>query len=286
MYCTKCGTEITSADAKFCMKCGQPLAITPTPASDPLVSATPVPGRNKESPPKPPTIGEEGLTELMHCAAESDLEGCKRLLDQGANINQQDDKGATALIYAVLNNCEEVTRLLLSKGADQNLATKKNGQTPLAIAEKHGFITISKLLDHPIWNHNAVAAWSLLFTPAFSSYFQMLNWRTLGETEKAASAKKWFFSSLVMLVAFFIMRGSDNPKSISHNLAGLMYIIFFLSWYFSSGREQGKYVKEKCGSNCILKPFGMAFLLGFAAIFSFCVVILSDLVIYVVKTLK
>ena len=147
MFCPKCGTEIAFADAKFCTKCGQPLTITPTPTSAPLASAIPVLGKNQELPPKPSAIGEEGLTELMLCASEGDLEECKRLLDQGANINQQDDKGATALIYAVLNNCEEVTRLLLSNGADKKLATKKNGLTPLMVARKNGFKAIINLLE-------------------------------------------------------------------------------------------------------------------------------------------
>lgn len=123
MYCPKCGTEIAFTDAKFCMKCGWSLSIASSPTSNPSTSVTPVSERNKESPPL--TIGEEGLTNLMHYAAEGYIEGCERLLIQGADINQQDNKGATALIYAVLNNHEEIVRLLLSKGADQNLATKK-----------------------------------------------------------------------------------------------------------------------------------------------------------------
>jgi len=37
-----------------------------------------------------------------------------------------------------------------------------------------------------IWNPNAAANWSILFTPAFGSYLQMLNWRTLSEPAKAS----------------------------------------------------------------------------------------------------
>lgn len=32
-----------------------------------------------------------------------------------------------------------------------------------------------------LWNPNAAANWSLLFTPLFGAYLHMLNWRSLGE---------------------------------------------------------------------------------------------------------
>jgi hypothetical protein len=62
MYCPKCGREIALAEAKFCIKCGQPLSITisPTPTSEPLDSATPVLEKNQELPPKLPPIGKVG----------------------------------------------------------------------------------------------------------------------------------------------------------------------------------------------------------------------------------
>lgn len=107
-----------------------------------------------------PIIGEAGLTQLMHCAAEGDLEGCRRLLDQGVDVNQRDDKGATALIYAALNNCVDIISLLLSKGANQNLASKKNGLTALSIAKKNDFHEIVKLLDS---GHSA--KWKSPFIP-------------------------------------------------------------------------------------------------------------------------
>ena len=90
-------------------------------------------GRNKL---KLPPIGKAGFTKLMHTAAIGYDDGCKKLLDEGAYISQQDDEGNTALTYAVLNHQEKVVRLLLSKGADKNMASKKDGLTPLALANQ------------------------------------------------------------------------------------------------------------------------------------------------------
>lgn len=113
----------------------------------------------------------------------------------------------------------------------------------------------------------------------------MRNWKILGETEKAASAKRWFISSLIMLIVFSFMRESATPQNINLDLAILSYLIFLLSWYFLSGREQSKYVNES-GLNCIQKSFSITFKLGFAAFFSFFWVALSEVAAYAVKTLK
>ncbi len=87
----------------------------------------------KQSNPEP-TVGVGGFTELMFAAGEGDLDSCKRLIDQGLNVNQQDEKGATALIYAVLNSNTEIARLLLGNNADPNITTKK-GTTAKSVAK-------------------------------------------------------------------------------------------------------------------------------------------------------
>ena len=41
----------------------------------------------------------------------------------------------------------------------------------------------------PIWNPSAAASWSLPFSPIFGAYLHMLNWRALGDEQKAATAR-------------------------------------------------------------------------------------------------
>ena len=58
----------------------------------------------------------------------------KQLLDQGEDVNARSSAGLTALHEACLENRIEAARLLLSRGADINVATTRTGMTPLMIA--------------------------------------------------------------------------------------------------------------------------------------------------------
>jgi hypothetical protein len=99
-----------------------------------------------------------------------------------------------------------------------------------------------------IWNPNAAANWSLLFSPAFGSYLHMRNWRALGEPDKAATARVWFYASLALLIAYPVIGvvggDTDGAKGLTRSLG----LAFLLTWYFSAGRAQARYVKDKFGA--------------------------------------
>ncbi len=59
------------------------------------------------------------------------------MLAHGANIDQQDFEGDTLLMFAILRNDEELTRLLVEQGANVTLEDKK-GYTPLYYAVYSG----------------------------------------------------------------------------------------------------------------------------------------------------
>jgi zinc-ribbon domain len=123
--------------------------------------------------------------------------------------------------------------------------------------------------ESAIWNPNATANWSLIFSPAFGSYLQMLNWRALGEHEKAASSQNWFYVSLGMLAVYVFMGVfMDDSKAADVAARGLGFF-FLIGWYFSVGRAQSKYVKEKFGSGYARKPWSKALLIGIAALVGF-----------------
>lgn len=75
----------------------------------------------------------------------------KMLLDKGANPNQQEENGATALIYIAGNKQatpdarRETVKLLLDKGANKNLKEKK-GRTALAVASESKLTDVVELL--------------------------------------------------------------------------------------------------------------------------------------------
>lgn len=96
-----------------------------------------------------------------------------------------------------------------------------------------------------LWNPNATANWSLLFTPIFGSYLQMKNWQTLGKLEEAQNAKLWLFFTIgfILFINFgtpFIWDDPEQASTMSKGL-GFWYIII---WYFAYAKKQPKYVKE------------------------------------------
>ena len=90
-------------------------------------------------------VGEAGFTELMLSAKVGDIETCNRLIESGVNINHQDDKGATALLYAVLAESEDIVKLMIDKGANPYISTKK-GLTAITFAENNKLINLIKIL--------------------------------------------------------------------------------------------------------------------------------------------
>ncbi|MDD5456818.1 MAG: ankyrin repeat domain-containing protein [Candidatus Margulisbacteria bacterium] len=80
----------------------------------------------------------EGKTALTRAADFSfDNKGArvvKRLLEAGADINEQDHKGRTALISAVICGCEKGVKVLMEAGADRTI-TDNEGKNALDHAE-------------------------------------------------------------------------------------------------------------------------------------------------------
>ncbi len=59
--------------------------------------------------------------------------------------------------------------------------------------DENEFVTQNSVAALALWNPDAIASWSLLFTPVFGSYFVMKNWQSIGDTEKARTAQNWLF---------------------------------------------------------------------------------------------
>jgi len=144
--------------------------------------------------------------------------------------------------------CPQCGRLLSSAGP--------GASTPATPAAPAGTVAI--------WNPNAAANWSIVFTPAFGSYLQALNWRALGETRKEKKSKGWFYFSLALLALYLILglfvADTDKASSISRGVAFLFLII----WYFAVGRSQAKFVKQRLGANYQHRPWGKPLLVALA----------------------
>lgn len=98
----------------------------------------------------------------------------------------------------------------------------------------------------PLWNPDAAANWSLLFTPIFGSWLHMLNWRALGETERAESAKTWLLL-IVLLIVGLTLGAAAMPMSGLRELIWPVTLVLLLAWYFGSARGQARWVRARYG---------------------------------------
>lgn len=88
-----------------------------------------------------------GKAPLMSAAYNASNSAIKFLIQSGADIHQQDNEGATALLYAVIGHKDspETVNLLLKNHSDINHADN-HGQTALMLASERGFEKSVKLL--------------------------------------------------------------------------------------------------------------------------------------------
>lgn len=75
-------------------------------------------------------LGEKLLNSIKHQIL---LKSVPFLIRQGADLNVQDSDGKTALMYAVMNNDEEIVKMIIESGVDLNVQTR-HGLTALMIA--------------------------------------------------------------------------------------------------------------------------------------------------------
>ena len=90
------------------------------------------------------------MTPLMRAARGGCVDIIRKLIKKKANLEMEDNKMCSALIWAIDYNRVDAARLLLLSGADVDKASV-GGWTPLMWASKHGHVHIVHLL----LRHNA-----------------------------------------------------------------------------------------------------------------------------------
>jgi uncharacterized membrane protein YfcA len=120
-----------------------------------------------------------------------------------------------------------------------------------------------------LWNPGAAASWSLLFSPAFGAFLHMRNWEALGESDKAAAAKKWVVIYVVIIIGLSVAAAFLPYNKAFPGLLRLCGLSLLLGWYFASGKPQVDFVKSRYGKDYPKKRWGQPILIAVAAIIGF-----------------
>ncbi len=124
----------------------------------------------------------------------------------------------------------------------------------------------------PLWNPNAAASWSLIFSPVFGALIQRKNWQALGELERAEKSKQWAIGSLVFLILMVVLAVWSDGRSAVDALTRVAGLALLITWYYSNGKAQQAYVLARFGKTYKRRGWGFALLCAVAACAGFLVV--------------
>jgi ankyrin repeat protein len=83
---------------------------------------------------------------VAHAAQAGDAKLVERLLGEGCDVNEADQTGCTALLYAAFQGRADVVRLLLARQYVEVNKTGQNGATALYMASQNGHVEVVRLL--------------------------------------------------------------------------------------------------------------------------------------------
>jgi len=117
-----------------------------------------------------------------------------------------------------------------------------------------------------LWRPSVVAAWSLVFTPAFGSWLLMHNWRALGQPQAAGRARLWLAASLAML-ALQLLAGAINRRVNGDSpLMAWLALAWLLLWLLGAAWPQWIAVRRRYGRRYARRGWngalGLAVVLG------------------------
>jgi len=97
-----------------------------------------------------------------------------------------------------------------------------------------------------LWNPNAAANWSVLFTPILGAWLHAKNWTTLGDLDQAKKSMYWVYAGFAVIVLCLFL-----PDEVGYAPG----FIFLVAWYLTAARKQMKYVKDKLNNEYERKPW-------------------------------
>jgi hypothetical protein len=124
-----------------------------------------------------------------------------------------------------------------------------------------------------LWNPNAAANWSLLFSPAFGAWLHMKNWQALGDPHQARINRGWIIATLGLLVGSVVVAmllPDSKGVDAAMRAVGLGLLV---GWYVSCGKVQAKLVKERFGTTYPRRGWALPILAAIGGIVAFFVLV-------------
>ena len=126
-----------------------------------------------------------------------------------------------------------------------------------------------------IYNPTICVLLTLIFTPMFGGFLQGLNWRALGDTKMADRNMAWVRWTFLTFIVYTFAEPFIRDTLIGRYLMIALFFGFWLSWTFSLGIKQIRFVREFVGKNRIPGRFGHAIMIGAFGWVGYCALALT-----------
>lgn len=134
------------------------------------------------------TAAQAAVQDLIANVKSQNIEAVRQMLDNGEDVNAQNEQGSTALHYAIALDDAEMARLLIENGANLYVANNK-GWTPLKIAEKKNVKNVTAVLREMAIKADDVANKKQNEAQTIAAERQLLQ-RAAAAVEEARDAQK------------------------------------------------------------------------------------------------
>ncbi len=108
-----------------------------------------------------------------------------------------------------------------------------------------------------LWNPNAAASWSIVFTAAFGAYLHARNWKAIGDAARVRTNVRWMIASLALTFLILVSAVIPDSRVAAVDLVlKLSSLIFLIAWYYSEGKAQIEYVRKQYGEGYSRRHWG------------------------------
>lgn len=194
---------------------------------------------------------------LLQALREGDDARAVQWMESGANLNAQDDTGATPLMWAAQRSNLDLTRRLLAAGANPNLRNEEGlGPLQIALEVKAGDIAL-RLIQHGADAKAARASGeTVLMTAARTGQLEVMK-QLIARGAKVNAREKQFDQTALMWsagypeqVALLIQHGADvKARTKSWQVKEVIYT--HLTHFGTPWPHDGEYMTRKGGQSAL-----------------------------------